>query len=1739
MESNPLPDIDTSLLAALGVNYPYPGLRPFSQEESLIFFGRQKQIDQMLMKLHDCCFLGIIGLSGCGKSSLVRAGLLPSLEAGRVKGHVRWFIADMKPRNQPFEQLACALLSSGVLNGLRKMLPSDPNLAKAMVEASLHGGPRSVLEIWKQSSESPDGSLLILVDQFEEIFRFREHQDSNAALAFVELLLESAQQSERPIYVVLTMRSDFLGDCIVFPGLLEALNQGQFLTPRLSREQCRLAIEGPASVFGAHIDPALVNRILNDIGNDPNKLPLMQHALMRTFEIAHFDESLIKTIELRHYKAIGGMESVLSKHADEIFAELKNRRPAYGEYTRRLFKALSETDLRGRINRNPIPFQDALRITRSDPYSLKTIIDAFRAPGRSFLTPSYEEDIEAETIIDISHESLLRSWKQLKIWIEEEQEAAGFYRRLAEAAALQSDRKRSWARDLELEQFLFWQEATKPTEAWADRYNPFFPDDPHYKNAFERSLRFLAYSQDAWMEEQQAQQEQDAELQNTKLEAAKKKQQKTFFQSIATVSILAVLVSLYFVYSAIGARNEADDSREKAESALREADAARKQAEVAYREADAARVQAESSLLKYNILSQEGEWIEKLSARNPANKKSIEERLLELHPHAEVYYQSRRAYILSAFAQSLGKENLSLALPIAYKAFTLDPNPITANVFDQLELAIRETVASTEFTDHQDDVRSVAFSPDGTHLLTGSDDSTVKLRDLSGKVLKTYTSYPGQVYAVAFSRDGKNLLIGGVDNTIQLLDLEGQVLQIFHGHRGSIASLQFSPDDQTILSASRDNTAKLWDLSGNVLQTFEGHNDAVEVATFSPDGTQILTGSEDKTAKLWSRDGLVLQTFIGHQGQILSAAFSPDNTKIVTGSYDGTANLWDINGTLLVTFVGNAGGVFSVAFGPTLPYILTGSEDGKIRLWNLDGTLKDTLVGHSETVLSQAFSPQGNFVMSGSQDDTVRLWMLHPFAVSQKKLLAFLKFSLAQKIKYETFELEEVLVSDDVDAIHKAALYYQRKNLDTDRPYLQTLFFSYAQKVYQHLLKTLQTIPKLQEAVTAYDRANRFETGRSRRAFELVKDDYVVDLSQTRYWQGVKNSATADRVNCEDAYYKRELDACFEWVLANNADWLKELAPSNLEEVVQQLSVVSDAEYRRLRNTFSLVAKARKLARSDTVAAMYTAAKAISLDSNSITQQTFDEILNYFVTGSVSKVVATHERSIRALAFSPDGSKILTGSVDKTAKLWDLRGNLLKTFPFNSEIYALDFSPDGKKILVGSRFGQPRILDLKGNIQQSFHTADPPTSAVQFSPDGLTVLTGGGLDGAKLWDLQGMLLQTFASNQGRIHSVAFSPDGKKILIGSKENVAELWNLRGRRLKTFRGHTDSVLAAAFSPDGKQIVTGGEDHQVKLWNVNGKLLQTLKGHLFSITSVSFSSDGSQLFSGSMDVSAKLWSRDGKLLKTLTKHRSFIRAAIFSPDGKFLLTGSSDNTARLWIADSSRFDEHDLVRFSDLSIERKRYHDLIELDEILESRSILFLQQGAAYFLQKHLDTNAPNRRKNYFASAESAYLQLIRLLEQQPEGLKTGAIHNKEGLETGAIHNKEGLERSWTHQPGERQSREPNEPLARAYAHLGLLYLANHQFDQARTAAQEGMQREPGQKPLNYSVNALSYLFESKVEEAKEAYLYWEQTIGDYPSVFSEHLHQLMQGGVHVKDLPNYAGVPYSALQEILGWLEMER
>jgi energy-coupling factor transporter ATP-binding protein EcfA2 len=469
-----------TMLASVTITNPYPGLRAFETEESALFHGRKEHSEELVRLLSEQRLLAVVGSSGSGKSSLVKAGLLPHLQRGYLLGATtRWRTAILRPGAHPLTALAQALCVPGGL-----LLGDHGDNALADLEASSLGLVGLVRE-----AELPDGeSLLIVVDQFEEVFRFqretRAADDGREVARFVESLLV-AVQFELPVYIVLTMRSDFLGDCAQFPGLPEALNRAQYLIPRLTRWQREEAIALPLDSVGADISPPLVQRLLNDAGDSPDQLPALQHSLMQLYE-AWKRGGAAGPLDLALYTREREIGVSVDSHATALFTALSSEEQTVAA---RLFRCLTTTE-DGRTIRRATRLDRVFAVlgaaADSDRQRIRDVIRVYAARENSLLVCSGGARLADEDMVDITHETLIRQWSLLAEWVKQEAESADWLARLVRSAELKREGQAGYWGNPEAE--FAWKLMTGDgwNAAWANQYG----------GDFEEGRAFLASSRD-------------------------------------------------------------------------------------------------------------------------------------------------------------------------------------------------------------------------------------------------------------------------------------------------------------------------------------------------------------------------------------------------------------------------------------------------------------------------------------------------------------------------------------------------------------------------------------------------------------------------------------------------------------------------------------------------------------------------------------------------------------------------------------------------------------------------------------------------------------------------------------------------------------------------------------------------------------------------------------------------------------------------------------------------------------------------------------------------------------------------------------------------------------------------------------------------------------------------------------------------------------------------------------------
>ena len=446
---------------------PYRGLEPFGPEHAPFFFGRKAQIDWLLENRltpmarsgHSQRLLAILGPSGGGKSSLALAGLVPALRAGKVEGSVTWPIALLRPGYDLFENLAFEL------SKLKDLADSGPALLARTCEylraRDFADDPRALHIFARYALDGSPAArrLVVLVDQFEEVFTLCPAEREPTRRAFIDTLLHAATVVGGPALVLLTMRADFLGKCASYPALAATLSDGQELVGPMKEDELRLAIERPAYLVGCEVEPSLTERLLHDVAGQPGALPLLQYTLWELWQRCDG-----RRLTIAAYREIGGVQGALERRADEI---VDNLDAAAREVCRRIFLRLTQPGEGTEDTKRRAPFRELLD-SASDAQTVEKVIHrlvdarliATEGRGRS---PQEGGGRDQERYVEVAHEALIRSWSRLREWIEADREALVTHRRLTEAA-------NQWNQNGRDESFLYRGVSLAKTEEWSNTH---------------------------------------------------------------------------------------------------------------------------------------------------------------------------------------------------------------------------------------------------------------------------------------------------------------------------------------------------------------------------------------------------------------------------------------------------------------------------------------------------------------------------------------------------------------------------------------------------------------------------------------------------------------------------------------------------------------------------------------------------------------------------------------------------------------------------------------------------------------------------------------------------------------------------------------------------------------------------------------------------------------------------------------------------------------------------------------------------------------------------------------------------------------------------------------------------------------------------------------------------------------------------------------------------------------------
>ncbi|MBW4595934.1 MAG: hypothetical protein KME46_24285 [Brasilonema angustatum HA4187-MV1] len=1180
---------------------PYRSLSYFTEtkEDAEVFYGRSALTQELIQQVTEKHrLIAVLGASGSGKSSMLRAGLLYQLKLGQeIPGSDRWtYITPFTPKESPVNSLqeAFALSLPNLSHpGTTATPPPTPPRSRGgeRLPQQMRGGVgtvlqrsenRSIAHVIGKELKALNTPVILIIDQFEECFTMC---DDSQRQEFFDCLRELIDCTDN-LYIFIGMRSDFRARWREYPEYASKIHKPYINVEHLTREEIEEAITKPADWVGLGIEGRLKQQLINDVEDYPGSLPLLQYTLTELWResINQSDELL----SLKTYQDLGGVEGTLQKRADAVYDSLL---PTEKTVARRIFLELTQmgetTDVRRRERLGElVNSHHSLEL-------LQQVSEKLADKDARLITKTDEPDSQ-DVILDVVHEALIRHWQKLRDWKEEYKLGIGIERQI-EAEA------QEWKKNDKKPGFLRKDDRLAVAEGYLAR----FGDWQMLNGVAEEYIQESQELRNRLVQEEKERQQQ-------KLAAARRQNRVVTLFSIGLAG-----VAIFAGYQWYDAHNKAKEAIQQSAIAL-------------------AQRSSESSLVS-------NRQIEALIAATQSNRQ-LSSRTLRKDVNLEQTANQQAVVALRQAIYNMQEQNrLEGHSNWVYSvAFSPDGKTIASASADSTIKLWNAATAKEIITlkGHSRYVSSVAFSPDGKTIASASADKTVKLwYAATGKEITTLKGHSNSVYSVAFSPDGKTIASASTDNTVKLWNAATEKeITTLKGHSNSVYSVAFSPDGKTIASASADKTVKLWyAATGKEITTLKGHSYDVWGVAFSPDGKTIASASADKTVKLWyAATGKEITTLKGHGNWVRSVAFSPDGKTIASASADKNVKLWNAaTGKEIITFNGHSNYVYSVAFSPDGKTIASASADNTVKLWNA-ATEKEitTLDRYTYYVWGVAFSPDGKTIASASADNTVKLWN----AATEKEITTLkghsdLVYSVAFSPDGKTIASAS---ADNTVKLWNAATGKEIITLKGHRNYVRSVAFSPDGKTIASA--SADNTVKLWNAATGKEITTLNRHSNSVYSVAFSPDGKTIASASTDNTVKLWNASTGKEIITFNGHSDAVRSVAF------SPDG-KTIASASADNTVKLWNAATGKEIITLNGHSNEV----------TSVAFSPNGKTIASASADKTVKLWDA-----ATGKEIITLNGHSNEVTSVAFSPDGKTIASASADNTVKLWNMYPNHLK-----------------------------------------------------------------------------------------------------------------------------------------------------------------------------------------------------------------------------------------------------------------------------------------------------------------------------------------------------------------------------------------------------------------------------------------------------------------------------------------------
>lgn len=1510
---------------------PYKGLQSFDETDRELFYGRDRVITELRAKAEESKLLVVSGASGTGKSSVIKAGLLPVLRAEGYR-----LLPVIRPGINPVFKLERELKTSGLLNpraSLQKQVPAE--LIKKLRQEK----------------------TVLLIDQYEELITRCKNEEARQQFTAIlkKLLQETAPENFK---LIITVRADF--ETHFDQGELAAYWQpGRYTVPWFTVEELKEVIIMPTIQEVLIFEPAeLVDKIINEVVQEPGALPLLSYTLSELYEAYIKSGRQDRALKKEDYDQMGGVMGALRTKADHLYYSLD----ASQQSTMRkiMLRMVSlEGELAGkRVMMEELIYADEAENKRVEMIIQKLVEARLIVKGKDYIEPA--------------HDALIRAWKTLLEWIHTiGEDKITVQNRLREQVQeyerLKRDENVLWDNDPRLE--IMKLELDNSRDNWLNKRECDFitksAEVKERKRKRRTRLRFaisssltllslvavlfairvsvLKYYDDNFSRAKRFEENGGSPIENQSLRERQKSwlytlaalgedldESKSLPASASRLIRQGVAAGVYQqIWSSPGSLSDINDlafSPNGKLVAIAGDDGSVRFADMKTG-AEVNALRGHPNSVSAVAFRHDGKWLASASKDSTIRLWNVEtgDTVKTLRGHrgealSVAFSPDDKILASAAKDRNIILWNLKFPGALASLLSKLPFIKVTA-AFDTLKI----------LKGHTGEVRHLAFSPNGRWLASASTDSTIRLWEVkTGKAVRVLKEHHHAIWRVAFSPDGRKLASGSEDRTIRIWDWENNaVVDTLTGHRAGVCEVAFSPDGKWLVSASADSTIRIWDMTTAALQhIWRRHAGSIRRVAFSPDhSNRLLSAASDRSLLLWNFiTGEALAATAGHRDKINCLAFSVNDQFFASGSDDGTIIIWEAaTGRQMLRLQGHHGAVLSLDFREFADLLVSSGKDQTIRLWYVDidsGKVDSSKVftGHTGAVNSIVIDPAPTltpeFIVSGSDDRTIRLWKV---ADGSSRLLG-----------RQNGSVKSIVIDRDGTRVASGAsdgtmCIWNLTEEDAQQP----VVCWYAHEKTINALAFNHNGTMLASA-SDDDEIRLWDVGKRSRLFDFFKnrtEPLRFGRSETRIF--TLNERSLRELRVDDNLPNEVLGKLFDAEIrdqpihgeANFLDTLRALINDHKIFEKYKSSILARASKTETEELTAYLVNAEIAKGIDFLEILHgheddVLSVAFSEDGRLLASGSRDETIRIWEVNAASElaVLPGHEDDVYAVALNhaAPNAILASGARDRSIRLWDVEEscNLDKPIFNQSPVRALALSPNGQYLTAAGDDQHLRLWKIKADRADNLFDIKGGWSillSVAFSPDGLWLAYGGKDDMIRLLHWKSRQIIPLSGNAGDGLSVAFHPQGRYLAAGSSDGKIRIWDLTSRRIiSEIKAHRDKIRSIAFNPDGTLLASAGSDKFVQLWRFKSgqpELWKTYDHNQGGVWSIDFSPDGNWLATASWDNTIHLWNFQIDQSRQLRGHRGPVLAVKFSPDGQRLASGSWDHTIRLWELKSGR--------------------------------------------------------------------------------------------------------------------------------------------------------------------------------------------------------------------------------------------